>query len=463
MKNDSPLYSLFLQHPTICTDSRNVKSNSLFFALQGKNFNGNIFAKQALNDGAAFAIIDEMQHPQNERFILVNDVLETLQQLAHEHRNKLKCKIIGITGSNGKTTTKELIKVIIEKKYKTSATVGNLNNHIGVPLTLLSLTDDVQMAVIEMGANHKKEIAALCEIANPDYGIITNVGKAHLGEFGGFEGVKQAKGELYDFLKTHNSIAFVNGNNQYLAEMSAKLNNKITYGTTEENNCIGKLIDAEKLGVGSWKLGEDNQFQSPNSKLLTPHYSPFLQLQWKASNSSWSEIINTNLVGKYNFENILAAVCIGNYFGVESQEIKDAIEHYKPDNNRSQILKVGTSTILLDAYNANPTSMEAAIANFNETEAERKIVIFGDMMELGEETDKEHQQIVEMLGKCQFAQVILIGEYFGRFKNFIDCEYFQNTEDTGKWLQNQHFQNTHFLIKGSRKMKLERIVDYLGG
>jgi UDP-N-acetylmuramoyl-tripeptide--D-alanyl-D-alanine ligase len=431
--NIEEIYSIYLQHPLVCTDSRSVQSGCIFFALKGENFNGNAFATAALDQGALFSVVDEKKFATDERCILVDDVLHTLQQLANHHRNQLKIPFLAITGSNGKTTTKELVRNVLAQKFMTKATKGNLNNHIGVPLTILSIPLNCQIAVIEMGANHLLEIKALCEITEPDYGIITNIGKAHLEGFGGFEGVKKGKGELYDFITGSRGTVFLNADNQFLVEMAndRRLGNRITYGTSHECNCRGHLQTAMPTVKIRWEYGVCN-----------------------------SEV-TSQLIGEYNFENILSAICIGNYFGVEANLINKAIEEYVPDNSRSQVIVRGTNTIILDAYNANPTSVEAALKNFNEINAGQKIIFLGDMAELGAESAKEHEMVIHLLKPMNADEVILVGKNFGAWAGELHCHYFETSEDAARWTATQQFKNAAILIKGSRSMKMENVLGVL--
>jgi len=412
------LYSLFLKHPIIDTDTRTIRNESLFFALKGDNFNGNKFANEALNKGAQYAIIDEEKYNTKHNTILVENVLRTLQELANFHRKQLNLPIIALTGSNGKTTTKELINTILEKKHNTTATIGNLNNHIGVPLTLLSMNSNTEIGIVEMGANHMHEIELLCKIAEPNFGYITNFGKAHLEGFGCVEGVIKAKSELYDFLRITEGKAFINTDDKKQIEKSKGIET-ITF-----NNEEIKFIEA----------------------------NPFVKVKFK------NELITSQLIGKYNYNNIAAAIAIGTYFKVPLEDIKDAIENYVPSNNRSQIILKNTNKIILDAYNANPSSMQAALENFNQLEDLHKIVILGDMFELGESSTDEHQKIAELASSSNFNEVYLIGKAFSTtsVKNAFIFENFEAFKTSIKKLSKK---NTTFLIKGSRGMALERILD----
>lgn len=419
------LYRLFLQHPSIQTDTRKLKNDDLFFALKGDNFNGNQFALQALEKGAAYAIVDEEITNGNDRIILVEDVLSTLQQLAKYHRQQFNIPFLAITGSNGKTTTKELVHAVLSSHFKTYTTEGNLNNHIGIPLTLLKVKRDAEIAVIEMGANHQKEIEGYCKYALPTHGLINNVGKAHLEGFGGIEGVKKGKGELYDFIRETNGTIFINTDFDYLTEMSQGIEKKISYGTHDEATA-GKLISSE----------------------------PFLIVDI-TSNAEIGEI-NTHLVGDYNLPNVLAAVCVGLYFGVPAGKIRSAIENYIPSNSRSQLINVGTNKIILDAYNANPSSMQLAIENFAKLPAEKKVLMLGAMAELGETSVAEHQLIVDLIKKFSWHKVVLVGGDFNKIAH--PFENFNSSSEARDWFINQHLTNTHLLIKGSRSMKMEEIL-----
>lgn len=427
------LYQIFLQNPRISTDSRNINPGCVFFALKGDNFNGNAYAMQALEKGASFAVIDEPAVATDSRCLLVDDVLSALQHLARHHREQLTIPVIAITGSNGKTTTKELLGAVLAARYRTFSTSGNLNNHIGVPLSLLSITKDHEMAVIEMGANHQKEIALLCELALPSHGIINNVGKAHLEGFGGFEGVKKGKGELYDFLAKYNGTVFINAGNTHLAEMAAKANvtEQITYGTSGKVYCKGELISSQ----------------------------PFLTVQWSCEERQGT--IHSQLIGEYNFENILAAVCIGNYFMVDAEKINRAIESYVPDNSRSQVVLKGTNKIILDAYNANPTSMAAALKNFDALPDKHKIIFLGDMAELGNESEQEHQAIAGLLNNMQVDELILVGKHFSRVTITKVCQRFLTADEAAAYAKQKKITDTTLLIKGSRSSKMEKVFEVL--
>lgn len=425
--NIESLYQKFLDSSGISTDSRKINKNSIFFALKGENFNGNLYAEEALKKGASYAIIDEEQYYTDlSQMILVNNVLEGLQKLANYHRKKLNTPIIALTGSNGKTTTKELIFSVLSEKYKTQATVGNFNNHIGVPITLLSLKPETEFAVVEMGANHPGEINKLCEIIEPDYGFITNFGKAHLEGFGSLLGVIKGKTELYRYLDHNDKKVFINGRDNVQLAHSEHMN-RIVFGTKEDDFFV-ELIKAE---------GE-------------------LQIKFK------NELIQTHLSGIYNYENIAAAIAIGAYFNVPDRKLKSGIENYIPKNNRSEIIKKGTNTIFLDAYNANPTSMMAAIENFKNVDSLNKILILGDMFELGSRTAIEHQAIVNFLSDNFIGRTYFVGNNFAKTTSEIPfIEMCKTFEDLEKELQKNPPQSAYILIKGSRGMALERVLNLL--
>lgn len=434
------LYQLYLQHPVISTDTRKIAPGSLFFALKGDKFDANTFAQKAVDAGAAYAIIDNPEYATGEKFLLVDDVLTALQNLAAHHRSLLNIPVIGLTGTNGKTTTKELINAVLSQKFKTLATQGNLNNHIGVPLTILTINSSHQMAVIEMGANHQKEIALLCTIAQPTHGLITNVGKAHLEGFGGVEGVKKGKGELYDYLKSESRVAFVNSDDTTLLEMqkARDLKNVVYYGKNghADNQVSGKLLDN----------------------------SPFLTFKWHDRKSS-SYNVKSQLTGSYNLDNILAAICIGSFFGLDSDEINQGIEGYQPKNNRSQITKTATNTLICDFYNANPSSMFVAIENMDKVQANHKVMILGDMFEMGAESAVEHTAVIEKAMSANVDERIFIGKDFSSQQtevdntNLINTIFYMTAEDAIIGLKTNPITNATILIKGSRGMALERLVE----
>ncbi|WP_316799102.1 UDP-N-acetylmuramoyl-tripeptide--D-alanyl-D-alanine ligase [Pedobacter frigidisoli] len=427
------LYSHYLNHPVISTDTRNIENGSIFFALKGDNFNANEFAAQAIEKGAAFAVVDEEKYAVNDKCLLVEDVLTTLQDLARYHRKQLNIPVVGLTGSNGKTTSKELINAVLSERYKTFATFGNLNNHIGVPLSILSITNDVEVAVIEMGANHQKEIELLCTIAQPTHGIITNVGMAHLDGFGGFEGVKKGKAELYNYLKANNGYTFINRDNAYLLEMSssAGLNKMIYYGTELGNAIKGTLKSSD----------------------------PFIEVEW--TNHDTNSEVTTNLTGSYNFENILAAICIGDFFDMTPEEINKGLRGYQPKNNRSQLTKTENNTVICDFYNANPSSMSAALNNISVLSADKKTAVLGDMFELGPESEKQHEIIATQATKSGLDEIVLIGKYFFAFKEKLNATFFETPAEAAAYLQEKQIKNNLVLLKGSRGMKLESLLQYL--
>ncbi len=424
------LHRLFEQHPHISTDTRKIIPGSIFFALKGANFNGNQFAVEALKSGAAYAVIDEAPVEENEKLIRVEDSMKCLQQLAAFHRKKLNTPILAITGTNGKTTTKELTAAVLSTKYKICFTQGNLNNHIGVPLTLLHMDSSTEMAVIEMGANHPGEIDALCQIASPDFGLITNVGKAHLEGFGSFEGVVQTKTELYRFLKTKNGKCFVNSDDPVLSEKAKDLNS-INYGKLGNNFLQGELASTDYYVVAK--------------ALFT---------------KGWL-YLKSKLIGSYNFDNILAAACVGLYFQIDPLLIQKAIENYTPSNNRSQLIETGTNRIIMDAYNANPTSMMASLRNFVSINHPEKVLILGDMLELGQESEPEHQKIVDFIAENKFEPVFLIGKNFAKTNDGQKTKKFDNAELLANYLNKQPLINKLILIKGSRGISLEKILGNL--
>lgn len=423
--NIEEIYKIFQQFPSIQTDSRKIEKDDIFFALKGPNFNGNQFAEQALKDGAAYVVVDEPVGFEEERIIQVSDVLETLQQLAKHHREQFSIPFIAITGSNGKTTTKELLHAVLSTTYKTYTTKGNLNNHIGIPLTILKIKHDADIAVIEMGANHQHEIEGYCQYAQPTHGLITNIGKAHLEGFGGEEGVKKGKGELFDYLKKNNGTAFVNTDDAAVDELSKPINNTIFYGSKSE--------DAKGIIVKN---------------------DPFIEVK---IDHKTSFTIQTNLVGSYNLPNVLAAVCVGKYFKVEIKKIKSSIENYHPSNSRSQLIKKDSNTIILDAYNANPGSMKAAVENFAKMKGDKKILLLGSMMELGSESEKEHAAIIALIDQYKWNAVVLVGKNFNQIKQgYIN---FENSLQAKEWLKREDPKNAQILIKGSRSMQMEKVLD----
>lgn len=441
--NITDLYKIFLKHPNVCTDSRKPVENSIFFALKGENFNGNIYAINAL-EKCSYAVIDEKEFAIDDRFILVDDALIALQELSKYHREKLDLPILAITGTNGKTTTKELINTILNTQFKVVSTNGNLNNHIGVPITLLKMDKNTDIGVVEMGANHIGEIEQLCEIAKPNYGIITNIGKAHLEGFGSFEGVKKAKSELYKFLTVNNGLAFVNNDNEILEDLNPPAR-VIFYGLSRFNHCQGKLINSGLFLQFKWVSTEDMSFDDE-------------KIDWDDK----TRTIKTQIVGDYNFENALAAACIANHFGISELNIKKAVENYIPANNRSQLIKKQSNTIISDAYNANPTSMKIAIESFANMKFDNKIIILGDMLELGSKSIIEHTMISSLVASCKFKKVFLIGEIFFDLKpQYSEFNYFKNIDECISWVESNSINSSTILIKGSRKNGLEKLIEYL--
>jgi UDP-N-acetylmuramoyl-tripeptide--D-alanyl-D-alanine ligase len=423
------VYTYFLESTGICTDTRKIEKGCLFVALRGDNFNGNKFTQQALDKGAFKVIIDDIsQHKNTGETILCKNTLELLQKLATYHRQKLNIPMIALTGSNGKTTTKEIINAVLSKKFKTTATLGNLNNHIGVPLTLLSMTKETEIGIVEMGANHKKEIEALCEIAQPNFGYITNFGKAHIEGFGSIEGVIEGKSELYKYITKEKGTLFFNADDPIQNKLLGNYPSKVGFSQTKENFYTLKQIDA----------------------------NPYVALQAAQTN------ITSNLIGAYNFTNISAGVLIGDFFDIPLNDIKQAIEEYLPTNNRSQLITKGSTQIILDAYNANPTSMMAALQHFNTIKTASKMVFLGDMFELGETAQEEHQDIVEYLSNTNIDEVYLIGSYFSKTKLQVkNCHQYKTFEALKSAFKNTIPKDTTVLIKASRGMALERILPLL--
>lgn len=436
----SELYNIFLKYPVISTDSRKVAPKSIFWALKGENFNGNKFVQAALESGASYAITDDKQYTVPGKTLLFNDTLKTLQLLANFHRKRLNLPVFALTGTNGKTTTKELITTVLSTQYNVKSTQGNLNNHIGVPLTILSFNQSTEIGIIEMGANHPGEINELCNIAEPNFGLITNIGKAHLEGFGSFEGIVNTKSELYRYIIKNKGTIFYNSDNSILNSIE-KGNKTVSYGTNSDTYLKAEFLSA----------------------------NPFVNMEIETFEGVKTEI-NSKLIGAYNFENITAAACIGDFFKISIQNIRKAVENYRPDNNRSQLIKKENNTIILDAYNANPTSMKTALDNFLKLNTDNKIIILGDMYELGSYSKNEHLTILKMLkdtaeNNTTLKEIIVIGKYFAEafsdtfkksgiinFKKLLDAETF---------LKNKSYKNYTFLIKGSRAMKLENLTKYI--
>lgn len=422
------LYQLYLQHPVILTDTRKIEAGGIFFALRGNNFNGNAFAADALKAGAAFAVIDDAQYADTDGTILVPNVLETLQQLARHHRQQLHIPVIAITGSNGKTTTKELVTTVLRKHYTTYATIGNLNNHIGVPLTLLKIKPNAEIAIIEMGANHQKEIASYCVIAMPTHGIITNCGKAHIEGFGGEEGVRKGKGELYDYLRLHNGAIFRNADLDYLNNMAHGITAQITYGSSNATYSGKPTMNGVFLSVS---FADNN--------VVT--------------------VVDTQLVGAYNFPNVMTAIAVGLHFGLQPADIKAAIEAYSPDNSRSQWVQKGSNKIILDAYNANPSSMQAAIQNFATSPLQNKMLWIGGMKEMGEAEMSEHMALVTLIAGYEWTDVILVGNEFKAVEHRF--RWFADSTQAAAYVATHQPQNAAILIKGSRGSKMEVMANVI--
>lgn len=435
MKPIEFLYEIFQQHSRVIIDSRKIEEGCLFFALKGDRFNGNEYAKDAIQKGAAFAIIDEARYNIGDNYILVEDVLQTLQNLANFHRKKMEIPVIGITGSNGKTTTKELLAAVLDQQYNCHFTKGNFNNHIGVPLTLLELKHSAQIAVIEMGANHVGEIDFLCKIAEPTHGIITNIGKAHLEGFGGIEGIKKGKSELYKYLANHDGVAFVNLDENYLTDLSDTVKKRVLYKKSKHPNPL-----------------------EPAYETILYTSQPFIKVGFLDQNQKIIEL-QSQLIGDYNFNNIMTAISIGRYFRVPIQGVIDAIENYIPSNNRSQLVKKNRNTFILDAYNANPTSMANALKNFEKLQAVSKMVILGDMLELGKYSQNEHQNILNQAKEMQLENIILVGEEFRKLEITSNkVRIFESVVTLKEWFDQQKIEDSHILIKGSRGIKLERLL-----
>jgi UDP-N-acetylmuramoyl-tripeptide--D-alanyl-D-alanine ligase len=434
-KSTEELYTLFINcKQNITTDTRKLDPGSIFFALKGDNFDANTFAQKAIEGGCRYAIVDNEQVANGTTILLVHNVLESLQQLAKYHRKQLSLPVIGITGSNAKTTHKELINAVLSKKYRVYATKGNLNNHIGVPLTLLSLTPEHEIAIVEMGANHQGEIALLSDLADPDYGVITNIGKAHLEGFGGVEGIKKGKSELYKQIEKKNGQIFINADDPVLLELSGTIR-KITYGLKKEYDVYGALIEN----------------------------SEFVELKWNIKNEELHSrpIVKTNMFGHYNFINVLCAVCIGNYFEVDTEEINKALEEYVPEMNRSQVKKTQNNTLILDAYNANPSSMSLAIENFVKQPFHQKLLVLGDMLELGEYSYMEHEKIIKKVKDAK-QEAIFVGNLFYELKDkYPQFMFYKTADELASFFVHSGTSSKTVLIKGSRGIKLEKIVEFL--
>lgn len=423
------LYSKFLESAGISTDTRNIAPGSMFFALRGDRFNANEFAAEALTKGASYAVVDQAEFAKGKSYILVPDTLDALQKLARCHRDRLEIPILGLTGSNGKTTTKELIQAILSRRFKVHATRGNLNNHIGVPLTVLSIKPHHEIAVVEMGANHVGEIAMLCGIADPTHGLITNIGRAHIGLFGGIEQIARAKGELYDHLAARNGVVFVNSQNALLTGMAKKFRSTVAYPAS------GDYYTAQLLGA------------DPYVRLIADN----------------GQEVTTQLIGAYNFENLAAALCVGKFFGVDPEEANAAVAAYRPENMRSQVVQKGSNTIILDAYNANPSSMQAAIENLLAMPGSRKVLILGDMFELGDESEREHRLLASTIKQHGFSEVYLCGTLMAvAAEELPHAHYFSNKDDLIRALKSAEINDAVILVKASRGIGLEEVVEHIG-
>ncbi|HEY5691255.1 MAG TPA: UDP-N-acetylmuramoyl-tripeptide--D-alanyl-D-alanine ligase [Cyclobacteriaceae bacterium] len=422
------LYNKFKETGKISTDTRKITRGSVFFSLRGEKYNANEFASVAIEKGAAYAVVDEPKWAKDNRYILVANALEALQQLARYHRDQLKIPVLALTGSNGKTTSKELVRAVLDKKYKVLATAGNLNNHIGVPLTILSIDSSIEIAVIEMGANHVGEIAKLCEIANPTHGFITNIGKAHIGTFGGFENIIRGKSELYQHLINADGIVWINSKNSILANMSKRFRLPFLYpGKGDYYHC--ELISAD----------------------------PFIKLETEDGVE-----IQTQLIGEYNFENVAVALCVGKFFQVNTEDAKEAIESYTPDSMRSQVIRKGTNTIILDAYNANPSSMEVAISSLGKMKAAKRVAILGDMYELEDESEAEHRKIADWVATNKIDQTLLCGELIkSAVQAGLPLKYFTTKEELISYVKAHPINDAAILVKASRGMALESVIEYL--
>jgi UDP-N-acetylmuramoyl-tripeptide--D-alanyl-D-alanine ligase len=423
------LYTKFLESAGISTDTRNIAPGSMFFALRGDRFNANEFAAEALIKGASYAVVDQAEYAKGKNYILVPDTLEALQKLARFHRDRLEIPVLALTGSNGKTTTKELINAVLSRRYRVHATRGNLNNHIGVPLTVLSIKPHHEIAIVEMGANHVGEIAMLCGIADPTHGLITNIGRAHIGLFGGIEQIARAKGELYDHLVARHGIVFINSRNELLTGMAKNFKTTVTY-PAEGDYYTARLIGAD-----------------PYVRLIADN----------------GQEVTTQLIGAYNFENIAAALCIGKYFDVDPEEANAAAAAYRPENMRSQVVQKGSNTIILDAYNANPSSMQAAIENLLAMKGENKILILGDMFELGDESEREHRLLASTIKQHDFKEVYLCGNLMAvAAEELPNAHYFTSKADLIQALKESDIKDSLILIKASRGIGLEEVVEYIG-
>lgn len=428
------LYEIYQQHPSVSTDSRQVGKGDLFFALRGERFDGNQYAAKALEQGAAYAIVDAPAAVISDRTILVENARTTLQELARHHRRQFYIPVIAICGSNGKTTTKDLVSSVLSSHYRTHHTQGNFNNHIGVPLTLLAMPKETEVAVLEMGANRLREIDFLCKIAEPTHGLITNIGKEHLEGFGSLEGVKQGESELYRYLAAQNGMAFIDKDEDFLEDLALPVRKKLFYHETQTLEVNSRIYGVQLLQA-----------------------FPTVQAAFLDDDGNRFEV-HSQLFGKYNFSNIMTAIVLGRYFKVPAQKIKAAIEAYQPLSNRSQIKKIDSNTFILDAYNANPSSMEQALSSFREMKGANKIAILGHMLELGAASLAEHQRIADLALAQGFDRVIFVGREFQPVVQALDVLYFENTDTLREWFDTQHFERVYFLLKGSRGIQLEKLL-----
>ena len=426
--NIQKIHKLFLINNSVSIDTRNIKANDIFFAIKGLNFDGNKFANQAIKNGASLVVSDDLEISKiSDKIIYVNDTIKTLQELANFHRKFINTKIIAITGSNGKTTSKELMLNVLSKRYKTIATKGNLNNHLGVPLTILSMSKETQIGIVEMGANHLKEIDFLCEITEPDFGYITNFGNAHLEGFKSLDGVIKGKSELYDYLRINNKLIFYNSENKKQSNLINSYTNTFSYGFSTNSNCV---------------INNSNSLNT-------------VDVEYK------NELIKSTIYGGYNFENICIAIAVGEYFDVGFEQIKKGIESYLPENNRSQITITDSNTLVLDAYNANPTSMKLAIESFCKTSYTNKMIIVGDMFELGKDSNKYHQEITDSLESISDTKIYIVGKDFSKTNHSKKIKSFPSTEELINNISKLNISNYSILIKGSRAMQLEKIVEFI--
>ena len=427
MNNIEKIYELYKKAYTVTTDSRTISKDCVFVALKGEHFDGNDFALKVAEEGIAAAVIaDRKDLPHHERLFVVDDSLKCLQELANYHRKQLKAPVIGITGTNGKTTTKELVSAVLAKKYNIVYTQGNYNNQLGVPLTLLRVTPQAELAVVEMGASHPGDIDELTNIGEPNYGLITNIGRAHLEGFGGFEGVIRTKNEMYQYIGAHNGLLFVNHDNELLMKLSKDIH-RVTYGSADEADVSGHIISA----------------------------NPYLSVEWNGKH------IDTQLVGDYNFENVMAAICIGTYFKVEANDIAEALSSYCPTNNRSQVIETGRNRVVMDAYNANPTSMAHALKNFRNICKDDNLLILGDMRELGSESEQEHKTILKLLKELGFKAVYLVGPEFSKLSDSSKFSTFNNVEELAQYLGVHPIAGYDIFVKGSNSIHLNKIIDSL--